>query len=132
AANRPPTVTAKSPAPGSTGVSRTASVTATFSRAMDTASLASGFTLTASGASSPVGASVTYNGTTNVSTLTPTVPLDPGATYTAKLDTTVRASDGAPLASAVTWTFTTGACPCTLLPATSSPTQTVLDVTDGR
>jgi len=66
----------------------------------------SSFTLTPSGGS-PVAATVAYNGATNVATLTPSASLAGGTTYTAKLDTTITASDGIALASAVTWQFTT-------------------------
>src|SRR5207302_8153181 len=45
----------------------------------------------------------------NTATLTPSAPLAPGTTYTAKLDTTVRGGNGAALASAFTWNFTTTA-----------------------
>src|SRR5205807_2055887 len=115
ASGTPPTVTGSTPANGSTGVSRSTAVTATFSRAMDSTTLPSGFTLTAAGASSPVAATVTYNSTTNIATLQPSVPLDATTTYTAKVDTTVRATDGTFVASPVTWSFATALCPCTLL-----------------
>src|SRR5207253_1673647 len=100
-----PTVTANSPANGATGVATSVAPTATFSRAMDASSItSSSFTLTPAGGS-PVAASIAYSG--GVATLTPTVALANNTTYTAKLDTTVKAADGVALASAYSWSFTT-------------------------
>src|SRR5207253_2976451 len=62
------------------------------------------FTLTPTGGSA-IAASVSYVG--GVATLTPTVALANNTTYTAKLDTTVKASDGVALASVFSWSFTT-------------------------
>src|SRR5204863_244007 len=83
-------------------------------------------------ASTPVAGTVTYNSATNTATLQPSVALDATTTYTAKVDTTVRAADGTFLASPVSWSFSTALCPCSLLSQSSSPTQTNLDVQDGR
>jgi hypothetical protein len=106
AATGPPTVTAQTPPSGATDVSTGTTVTATFSRAMDATTItSSSFTLT--GPSGSVAASVSYNAGTNTATLTPSAALASSTTYTAKLDTTIKASDGTPLASAVTWSFTT-------------------------
>src|SRR5207248_1683357 len=103
----PPTVTAQTPASGATNVLLTAAPTATFSRAMDASTItATSFTLTPSGGSA-VAATVGYNSTTLVATLTPSAQLTANTTYTANLATTVAASAGTALASAYTWTFTT-------------------------
>jgi hypothetical protein len=103
----PPTVTSTSPANGATGVSSLTSVTATFSRSMDQTTITtSSFTLTPSGGS-PVAATVSYNAGTNTATLAPSSALAGSTTYTANLAATIKASDGTPLASAVTWSFTT-------------------------
>src|SRR5262249_58983292 len=48
-----------------------------------------------------------YNAATTTATLTPSAPLANNTTYTANLDTTVKAADGVPLAAAVSWSFTT-------------------------
>src|SRR2546428_4240062 len=105
----PPTVTQTTPLDGATGVVSSAKPTATFSRAMDPSTItSSSFTLTPSGGT-PVSATVAYDSSTNIATLTPAAALANSTTYTAKLDTTVKASDGAALAGAVTWTFTTAA-----------------------
>jgi hypothetical protein len=65
------------------------------------------FTLTGPGGA--VAAAVAYNGTSNVATLTPSASFAPSTTYTAQLSAAVRASDGTPLGSAVSWSFTTAA-----------------------
>jgi hypothetical protein len=103
----PPTVTAKSPVDGATGVSTSTAVTATFSEGMDATTItASSFTLKGPGGTS-VAASVAYDPATLRATLTPTSQLTASATYTANLAATIKASDGTPLASSVSWTFTT-------------------------
>jgi large repetitive protein len=101
-----PMVTGRTPADLADGIAASTSVTATFSRGMSDASIStSSFTL-APTAGAPVAATVTYNGTTNVATLKPTAPLALGRTYTARLETTIQAADGAQLAAPVTWSFT--------------------------
>ena len=69
------------------------------------------FTLAPSGGS-PVAATVSYNATTNVATLRPSASLANGTTYAATLvcgGGGVTDSSGNPLASNITWTFTTAA-----------------------
>ncbi len=56
-------------------------------------------------------ATVTYNSGTNVATLTPSAALAFSTTYTARVDTTIKANDGIALAAPVTWTLTTSAPP---------------------
>src|SRR5262249_13629077 len=77
----PPTVTANTPANGATGVSLLVAPTATFSKSMSPASLTSAFTLTKSGATGPVAATVSYDDASKTATLTPSAPLDQNATY---------------------------------------------------
>jgi hypothetical protein len=54
-----------------------------------------------------VPASVSYDAASQVATLTPSQSLPPSTTLTAQLDTSVKASDGTPLAAVVSWSFTT-------------------------
>src|SRR5207245_1079656 len=99
-----PTLTAPLPADGPTAVATSIAPTATFSRAMDASTITStSFTLTPNGGS-PVAATVSYSG--SVATLTPSAALATNTTYTAKLDTTVKAADGVALATTVSWQFT--------------------------
>ncbi|MFN0145376.1 MAG: Ig-like domain-containing protein [Dehalococcoidia bacterium] len=116
----PPTVTAIAPAAGATNVTTTAAVTATFSEPMDAATIStSTFELRQGTASGPlVSAAVTYNASTLVATLQPSVPLALATTYTAIVKgggTDPRVKDVATnaLAANHTWAFTTAATdPC--------------------
>src|SRR5712692_2001607 len=104
----PPMVTSRSPASDATNVATGASVTATFSRAMDGSTItSSSFTLTPQGSSTPVPAAVSYDAASTTATLVPSSALATSTTYTAVLATSIKASDGTPLASTVTWSFTT-------------------------
>src|SRR5439155_74489 len=88
------------------GVATGVHPTATFSRAMDPATITSTSWTLKKPDGTAVAASVAYDSATTA-TLTPAAVLDPSVTYTAALDTTVKAADGFALASAVTWAFTT-------------------------
>ena len=102
-----PTVTAVVPADGATGVALGVSPTATFSRPMTVGTLtAATATVTPEGGSA-VAAVVTYDAANNRVTINPNADLVPGTTYTGQISTAARATDGTPLASAYTWTFTT-------------------------
>jgi hypothetical protein len=104
----PPTVASTVPANNATGVGVGTAVTATFSEAMDPATIhATSFTLR-SGAVAVAG-TVGYSGLT--ATFTPSVALAAGAAYTATVSTAARDLAGNPLASAVAWSFNTGAAP---------------------
>jgi hypothetical protein len=129
----PPTVSSTTPANGATGVGTSAAITATFSRAMDATTITgTSFTLSAGGSSVP--ASVSYNSSTLTATLTPSAALSWSTTYTAQLSTAVKAADGAALAAAVSWSFTTAAnpCPCSLFSAVQQPAVNNAPTQDGR
>jgi uncharacterized repeat protein (TIGR01451 family) len=101
-----PTATV-TPADGATGVASGATVSATFSRAMDAATLtATTFTLATGGTA--VDAAVAYDSATKTATLTPASPLAAGTTYTARLSGDVAAEDGV-LFTERSWSFTTAA-----------------------
>ena len=109
----PPTITARSPGPGGTGVALSTNVTATFSEAMTATSItASTFTLR-DPAGTAVAAAVSYNTTSRVATLNPsgnTLALSGGSVYTATVRggaAGVTDSAGNALAADVVWTFTT-------------------------
>src|SRR5712691_2708676 len=102
-----PRVASTSPADGATGVVLATTVQATFSRAMDASTItATSFTLKKPDGT-PVPATVTYDAPSATATLTPSSQLAYSTTYTARLDTTVKASDGTPLQTAAAWIFTT-------------------------
>jgi hypothetical protein len=103
----PPSVSPTSPANGATGVSRSAAVSATFSRAMDPASVNAG-TVTLTGPSGAVAATVSFNSGTNTATLTPSSTLAANTTYTARLDKAAHDTYGMNMSASYSWTFTTG------------------------
>jgi len=106
-----PTVTAVNPAASATGVAVGATITATFSQAMNASSLTtSTFTLTGPSSASVSGA-VTYTATGSVATFTPSALLAFGTQYTATITTGASDSSGTALAANYSWTFTTAAAP---------------------
>ncbi len=106
----PPTITARSPAIGATGVSRTANMTVTFNEAMNAGTLgATTFELRDPGNNLVAGAA-SYNSTTRVATLNPTPTLAALTTYTVRVvggAAGVKDVAGNALAATATWTFTT-------------------------
>lgn len=107
----PPTVTSVTPPDGSTLVCpNTAVITATFSKAMNPATInTTTFTVSSSGTSVP--GQVTYIAATNVATFTPSASLAASTTFTATITTGVKDTFGNALAADKVWTFTTSA-PC--------------------
>ena len=108
----PPTVTFVTPPDASTLVCPNSPVvTATFSKAMNPATInTSTFTLAAGGVS--VAGQVAYNAATDVASFTPTASLAPSTTFTATITTSAADTFGNTLASNFVWTFTTSAtCP---------------------
>jgi hypothetical protein len=101
----PPTVNNVSPGETATGVAPNTNVTATFSEAMD-ASTVSDQSFTLSKAGSTVSARVTYDQNSRTATLDPTEDLQAGATYDAKITTSVKDQAGNALAQEMTWSFT--------------------------
>ena len=130
-----PVVVTTTPLSGATGVTTTTTVTASFSKAIDPATLTtSTFTLAQGGA--PVPSTVSYTAGTLTATLTPSASLAPSSTYTATVKggaTGVKDTAGTPLATDVIWSFTTAGggggstCPCTIWPATATPDRTDAD-----
>ena len=114
----PPAVILVTPPAGSTLVCpNTAVITATFSKAMNPATIdTSTFTLTSSGVS--VSGKVTYVVATDVATFTASSALAPNTLFTAKITTGAADTFGNTLAANFVWTFTTSPlCP----PATPPP-----------
>ena len=109
-----PTVTARSPTAGATGIARDAAATVTFSEAMDAATINTSTVELRDPANALVPATVSYNATTRTATLTPTRPPSPPlaalTTYTARViggASGVKDLAANPLAATETWTFTT-------------------------
>ncbi len=109
----PPTLSARTPAVGATGVSLTSAVEVTINKDIQFATLV--FTLK-DASNATVSATVSYNATTRTATLAPNAALATGATYT------VSVSGALDLAgnqmAAVSWAFTTAA---------SAPTESLWD-----
>ena len=106
-----PTITVTNPANIATGVELNATVNATFSEAMNPATLTSAtFTLAAPGGIAVPG-TVTYSAASDIATFTPTDALAMNTEYTANVTNGARDLSGNPLVAGVApnpWTFTTG------------------------
>lgn len=105
----PPTVQSTSPADGSSAMAVTGTMTATFSEAMDPATINTGtFLLTGpGGVLIPGNVRLVFSGT--MASFTPTTTLAAGTAYTATITNEARDLAGNnPLVSDVSWTFTTG------------------------
>ncbi|MET1005384.1 MAG: DUF4082 domain-containing protein [Propionibacteriaceae bacterium] len=111
-----PTVTAKAPTAGATGVATSTSISATFSEPVGAASV--GFTVK-NAADVSVAGTVSYDSASSRATFTPSAALAAGTAYSV---TVTGASDSAGnVMDPVTWSFTTAAAP----PAdTTKPTVT--------
>ena len=105
----PATVVSTMPANGATAVAVNTAISATFSEAMNPATInAATFTLTGPGATSVAGV-VTYSGT--IATFTPSTLLATGTLFTATITTGAKDPAGAALAANFAWTFTTAVPP---------------------
>jgi hypothetical protein len=103
-----PTVTSMSPANAATAVPTNAGINATFSKAMDPATMTPAtFTLSGPGPTAVAG-KVTYDVTEQIATFTPTSALAPSTLYTATVTTGAEDLEGNAIASDVSWSFTTG------------------------
>lgn len=101
-----PTILATAPANDETGTSLTAPITAQFSEPLLPGSLSSTtFSLTAGGV--PVAGTTSFNADSAVATFTPAASLVMDSVYSATLTTGLQDLAGNPLATALTWNFTT-------------------------
>lgn len=126
----PPTVTSISPANGATGVSQSATASATFSEPMNPSTITTASVVLRNGTGAVVPATVTYNSSTRVATLTPTSPLAASSGYTATITTDVKDISGNALAADQTSSFTTVAgpsCPCTIWNSSATPANSALN-----
>ncbi|HZS70386.1 MAG TPA: DUF4082 domain-containing protein, partial [Candidatus Acidoferrum sp.] len=119
-----PTVTSTSPSNGASAVNQAASVAATFSEAMDPATINTSTIVLRDPSNATVPATVSYTAASHTATLTPNSPLAASTTYTATITTGVKDLSGNTLAANYTWSFTTAAppsCPCTIWSSSSAP-----------
>jgi Ice-binding-like/Bacterial Ig-like domain len=107
----PPTVISVTPPDLSSGICPDTVVVATFSEAMNPATINSTTFLLAAG-STPVAGSVTYDAPSHAATFTPTSSLLLSTLYTATITTGVQDLFGNALASDKVWSFTTSAVAC--------------------
>jgi len=107
----PPTVVSVIPLGGATGVCQGAVVTATFSKAMNPATITTGTFKLAAG-TTPVVGTVSMDSTDTIATFKPTSPLALNTQYTATITTAAQDLFGNGLAADFTWMFTTAATAC--------------------
>ncbi len=100
----PPAVTGTSPSGDANGVPAAAAVTATFSEALDAATVTTATFTVKDAANAAVAGTVAYAGGT--ATFAP-ASLAPGTTYTATLTTGIQDAAGNALAQEYAWSFTT-------------------------
>lgn len=101
----PPTVVSTVPANGALGIAIGGNITATFSEAMNAASITTA-SFTLSDGVTPVTGVVTYAGGTAM--FNPSADLDSSTVYTATITTGAEDEAGNNLAANFVWTFTTG------------------------
>ena len=115
----PPTVISVEPPNGSAGVCPNTIVTATFSKAMNPATINDTTFLLAGPGTTAVAGVVTYDAPSNTATFTPSSALAiPTVLYTATITTGATDTFGNALASDFVWTFTTGTTTCLSGPPT--------------
>ena len=120
ACDPPPVVISATPVTGATGVCSRAVLTATFSEAMNTATInTTTFTVTG------VAGIITHDVTDTIFTFTPSSPLAINTLYTAALTTEVRNRFGNGLASDFVWSFRTAANGCNPPPIVVSVTPAI-------
>ena len=121
-----PTVSATNPSNGNqfaststTGVAAGGKqITATFSLPMNAATInASSFSLAPQGGAALVPASVTYNATTRVATLTTAAALLANTSYTGVIQSSATSAAGTPVGCPYAWTFKTAAVAAAGAPA---------------
>jgi ice-binding like protein/Big-like domain-containing protein len=105
----PPTVTLTVPANTATAVAINQTVNATFSEAMDPATISTADFLVTGPGAIPVVGTVGYNVSSKIATFTPASNLAANTVYGATITTGVRDLAGNALASNFAWSFTTAA-----------------------
>ena len=101
-----PTIIAMRPLDQATGVELNTTVTATFSQAMDAASIDT-TTFVLKQGSTNIPGSVTLDAAANIASFAPDAALMPGLVYTATVTAGAKGSSGLSLAADNSWSFTT-------------------------
>ena len=118
----PPSLSGMSPAIGATGVSTSTTVAATFSEAMNAASISASTFVLRDSANTVVPATISYNASTRVATLTPSQALAASQSYTSTIvggSAGVRDTAGNAMIGNYVASFTTAATPVPTPAATS-------------
>lgn len=105
----PPEVVSTNPMDLSVNVSVNRSVTATFSKAMNPATITD-LTFTLHEGLTPISGVVSYDAASDTATFDPAGPLSPGLNYTATIKAGAADTDGAGMAMDHVWGFRTGIC----------------------
>jgi hypothetical protein len=121
-----PTVTATQPVNGAIGVAFNPAISATFSEAMDSATL-DATTFTVAQGTADVSGTVTVDGAARTVTFTPAAPLGASLLYTATITAGAKDLDGVALAANHVWSFTTAASDAPPAVTSTSP----LDLATG-
>jgi len=108
----PPTVVSVVPVGGVTGICQGSVVTATFSKAMNPATINTGTFTLATGTTTVLG-TVALDSTGMIATFKPTNPLAVNTPYTATITTGAQDTFGIGLAADFVWMFTTATTACT-------------------
>jgi len=103
-----PRVISQVPVAGATSVASAVVVQAQFDRPLDPGSV-NGSTFTVSAGGTLVGGTVAYDDASQTASFTPSAALTASTTYTATLTSGITSSQGAQIASPVSWSFTTAA-----------------------
>jgi hypothetical protein len=104
-----PTILSSNPNDSAMNIATNSSINAIFSTGMDATTINTGsFTINQAG--TPVEGTVSYDNATKTATFKPST-LSGNEFYTVTITTAVKNSSGTPLATAKTWTFTTGTAP---------------------
>src|SRR6202041_349540 len=116
----PPTVSSTGPVAGAIGVAFNTLITASFSEPMDPLSITTANFTLACPSGNPIAGTVGYAVSGNVATFTPVSNLPASTGCTATISTGVQDVAHNAMASAYTWSFTTGVAPDTTPPTVSS------------
>ena len=129
--NTPPTVANTVPADGASNVALNAIITATFSEAMDPATVNGSTFELRDGANNVIVATVAYDQASQTASLTPTNSLSDGTQYSVTIrggatDPRVKDVAGNALGADYTWSFIAGSvpggnCPCSIWDASVAP-----------
>jgi hypothetical protein len=126
----PPSVISKAPLDGTVDVCPNTIAVATFGGAMNPTTInAMTFTLSGPGAALVTG-QVTYDAASRAAVITPAVPLALGTPYVATITTGAQDAVGNPVATNVTWGFTTAAVAC-LTPAVPLASAAEVEIVAG-